>query len=302
MIKKIIQLSLILSIFGYLAFQIYKNWGLIKQVDWNINFFSMAFSLIMLLFGGVIISLNWLLILRFNGEKITFLDSTRNWAMANLGKYIPGKVVQYASRIYLFDRLGIRKEQTIVYMILEIIYMLDSCLLVFGAINLVQPLGKSVFSLGMKGIIFSIVLLINMLVLHPVILQKIVYIGGRIFRREVKLIVQITFKHSVWLIVMNILFWVLYGLSFSVFINSFIPLHLRTHLFLIEVNTVAHFIGVLSVVAPGGLGVREGVLTYFLGSLSNLGFAGILSIIWRIWGIVGEIIFCLFAYIVSGRR
>jgi hypothetical protein len=302
LVKKVFQVCVIAFIFYIICSQIYSNWDQIKGYEWNVNWILICLSCILFFLCGVLASLNWLLILRFNGETINFIDSTRNWVTANFGKYVPGKIVQYASRVYLFERLGVRKTQTVVYMLLEMVYLLNSSVLVAGALILAQPWDNSLQLLQVKWILFGFLLVLNILVLQPSMLSKILQLVGKILRREITVTVRITFKHSVWLMTINILYWVLYGFSFAFFIHSFIPVNPNAYLFLVGANTIAYVIGYMSIIFPSGIGVREGLLTYLLGFLANIGLAGILSIFWRIFGILGEIAYYFFAVVASNRR
>ena len=60
-----------------------------------------------------------------------------------------------------------------------------------------------------------------------------------------------------------ILLWVYFGIAFLLFVKSLTPaIQLRHLLMVIGIYPLAWSIGFLSVVTPGGLGVREGVLSF----------------------------------------
>jgi uncharacterized membrane protein YbhN (UPF0104 family) len=52
-------------------------------------------------------------------------------------------------------------------------------------------------------------------------------------------------------------------------------------------------VGFLSIITPAGLGVKEGIFSYFLTFIVPTGIATLVALIVRIWGTIGEILYSL---------
>jgi len=63
-VRRILQVILIVVIFYFLAKNLYVNWNKIVEYDWNINYYFLTYSFVLLIGGSILIALGWNLILR----------------------------------------------------------------------------------------------------------------------------------------------------------------------------------------------------------------------------------------------
>ena len=63
-VRRILQVILIVVIFYFLAKNLYVNWNKIVEYDWNINYYFLTYSFVLLIVGSILIALGWNLILR----------------------------------------------------------------------------------------------------------------------------------------------------------------------------------------------------------------------------------------------
>ena len=63
-VRRILQVILIVVIFYFLAKNLYVNWNKIVEHDWNINYYFLTYSFVLLIVGSILIALGWNLILR----------------------------------------------------------------------------------------------------------------------------------------------------------------------------------------------------------------------------------------------
>jgi hypothetical protein len=135
------------------------------------------------------------------------------------------------------------------------------------------------------------------LILHPRVLEKMINPILSILGRD-PLHLSVSYWDMLWILLVNLLAWSLGGLGFYFFVNSIIPVTWDYVLFLSGALALSSILGLVAVFAPGGLGVREGVLVYLLSHIMPGGVAVVLSILTRLWmtlievGLVGMIYLC----------
>lgn len=108
---------------------------------------------------------------------------------------------------------------------------------------------------------------------------------------------QIKLKFFVFLKIffMFLILWILVGLSLFFFILSFsksINLFYTALIF-----PIAYNIGILSLISPAGIGIREGVMTFMLLKFFDLEFSNKISVLFRIFNLIIELFLSLIAYI-----
>lgn len=93
--------------------------------------------------------------------------------------------------------------------------------------------------------------------------------------------------------------WLFVGFSLYFFILAFnfnIPLFYSILIFPISYNA-----GILSLIAPAGIGIREGVMIFMLNRFLDLNFSNKLSVLFRIFNLLFEIMLSFLAYIFFRR-
>ena len=120
------------------------------------------------------------------------------------------------------------------------------------------------------------------LFLHPKILQKIFNSILRLLKRE-PVAISISYPEVLWILGVCILSWVAGGIGFYFFVDGIFPVSSGDFLFLTGALAISSTLGLLVLFAPGGLGVREGVLVYLLSSIMPSPVAVVLSVLTRLW-------------------
>jgi uncharacterized membrane protein YbhN (UPF0104 family) len=146
------------------------------------------------------------------------------------------------------------------------------------------------FSVLLSGFIISLIIF-NKRIHHLVILLL-----NKVLRKELKLPL-IGMARGLKLSIFNMLLWLSWSLAFYYFILSFDPTLQLKLAFVFPVSVVY---GVLAIVLPGGIGVREGIITSFLlASGIQLDSAATISLVSRLWFIIGEAFIFLLAWIIK---
>ena len=149
------------------------------------------------------------------------MECANNFLVSNLAKYIPGKIFQYTSRVYLFSKLGIPKKQTTAYMLLEVIYLLTSGVMVFTIAYYLQPLNLQLHFRDNFIAIFILLLMVVIIIVHPKILSNMLNLAGKILKLEFSLKISVSIFQSLILIFNYVIFWIFSGVSLAFFAGSF---------------------------------------------------------------------------------
>ncbi|MCP4631490.1 MAG: hypothetical protein GY855_01080, partial [candidate division Zixibacteria bacterium] len=95
--------------------------------------------------------------------------------------------------------------------------------------------------------------------------------------------------------------WVVYGIAFYIFINGIIELPLSSLFILMVIFACAYVIGFVSFFVPGGLGVREGIMSASLVTLIPSSIAIIVALLSRVWMSGAEIIMYMSLLVVKSK-
>ena len=157
---------------------------------------------------------------------------------------------------------------------------------------------KEIINLNISQTILNLIVLIGLglLIFLPKLLNYLVNIGIRIKNKENKseINLNIGIKNNLSLIIQYVLFWLIIGISFILTIKSIYPsLDLNNIFFFTGIFAISWSIGLLSFITPGGIGVREGIMTTLLIPYLPLTIAVAAPLLFRIYSIITEIILSL---------
>jgi uncharacterized membrane protein YbhN (UPF0104 family) len=246
----------------------------------------LAFGILGVLFsayGGI-----WQYILRRLGYGLGFGRSMRIWFLSQAGRYVPGKVWFALGRIYLCERAGVPRAIAVVAMGLELVLVLGSAIVVFGIASIVGG--------GLSGheYMWGLWLVPAIVVgVHPRIIKAVL---KRIRREPGEF--SLAYGDTLKMLVLYVLCWCIYGLGFylvatSVELEGTAPVFRSAELGvlpeMIGINAVSWAGGLLSVVTPAGLGVREGISGMLLSGLVDKPYPSLIPLVARVWVTIGEL-------------
>ena len=289
------QVIIILVIFYFLIKALVSNWSQVKDFDWKFNYYLLTIS-----FALQILTLLWLLkiwkwILKKTGSSVSYRRLFKAWFISNLGKYVPGKVWQFLGMLFLLEKEGVPKKNTFSTGVLGQTLSVISGLLV-AALFLGSDLYSQILSKNPALTIILIVFFIGILALifYPKLLERIINFGLRILKKD-KILLDLKSKNIFFYFLSYSLAWFSFGLAFTVFIKAFTPVSLGICPGLIGAFAFSFNIGFLALFAPGGIGVREGILVLLLESYFPVPVAILISILSRLWISLVELLCFLIA-------
>ena len=271
--------------FTYLGVALAREWHSLRQHHWSVHWGRCALSFV--LAGGwfALRGLLWQSLLRSFGHPLPFREAYRMWALSELGRYLPGNLWYALGRGHLAAEKGIGAAAALTCMALEL------TLVLLGA-TLLSVLGfGTVSESGRPLLIAAPVLLVLILALfQPRVLRAVFRAAGRGVPERLPGV-----RELLGALLLSGALWLIMGLSFAVFVSSVVPLPLSRWAAAGSAYAASWAIGFLAIVSPGGLGVRESVLTVLLDPLMPAGAAVVVALGSRVWITVAEALGALLA-------
>lgn len=285
-LKKIGVSLLIIAIFFFMGKVLYQNWSQVPFEKLEFNFIFLILSFVFLFFCFPLGSFIWKLILQSMGESITLKKCMGIIAVSQFGKYIPGKVWVFLGRMYLAKRKGISERKTVTSMLLQ-----TGLLVISAAIMFLVSFGFCKGTVLPNKIYWALFLIpVGLIVLYPPIFTNIINFFLKRLKREI-IEIKIGYIEILGLLILYCFVWLFQGIGFYFLIKSFYPVEFAIFLPLIGTYIIAWLIGFLSFITPGGLGVREGIMSFLLKFYLPFSIAIIVTLLARIWITIGELIF-----------
>jgi len=291
-IRFILKSLIVLGIFYFLGKNLYLGWDQIdfKTIDLNYAILSLSFAVLILYF--CLNALGWIIILNKLGVGIECFKAIKIIYYSNLGKYLPGKVWSIIGKIYLAEKEGLPRDKVVISIVLELVLGILSGFFIFLMYD------RNYLS-GLMLVLLSIVLLVRLArrgflstVLKP-LLERLKINS-----------IQIELSFSGVLIVFGYycLLWFFAGSAFFLLINSLTLLSVLRILDVTAIFAFSFVTGLLAVFVPAGLGVREGVMVYFLSNFLPVPTAILISFLARIWIILGNVVMAFIAASIDGKK
>jgi len=251
----------------------------------------------MVLFSAFIVeALPWWLLMKPVDQSISLRDSFVSIGISIFGKYIPGKLWSIIGRsAFLSHRYEIPFSDVNTRSIKGQLLVIWSGLIISGI-----GLALTRISHNWAITVISILLPISILLFTNGI-NKVWHITGKLLGKRPSSLPYITISQVITLMPFYFLQWFLWCLGFYLFVTALIiqPIPPISGLSF----ALAAVMGIISFIAPGGLGIREGVL---VASLTAFGIdtpdAVSVSVASRLWFLCGECFFFGVAMLLSPRN
>ncbi len=290
--KPLLKKTIGVAVAGVILFFIIRNLasGLseLETVEFKVRPWRIAGSFLMLAVLFPVYGRIWQYLLARLGHAIGFGQSMRIWFLSQAGRYVPGKVWFALGRIYLCERAGVPRGTAAVAMALEIALVLASAIVAFGLASLASP------ALARREYLLGLVLVpVVVAAVHPAVIRAVL----KKFRRLPEDF-DLSYADILKVLGLYILCWGIYGVGFHLIGTAlwvsgsppeFYAEGARVVPQMIGVNSIAWAGGLLSVVTPAGLGVREGIAGVLLSGLVDKPYPSLIPLVARLWVTVAEL-------------
>jgi uncharacterized membrane protein YbhN (UPF0104 family) len=282
---------IVVAAFYFLVTRLVRDWHQIpfRELHFNVLYLVVSY-LILLCFHFPLGGLSWRLILRGLGEDLPTIRCMAIMTVTQLGKYAPGKVWFTLGRMTLAKREGIPEDKSLVSVAVEIGFALLAAILLFAVAVMALPrslVPRQVYWL------FALVPLCLLVVAPPILNRLLRFLLPRLKRPVFEL--RLSYPQLLALLGLYVLDWTVQGIGCFVLIRSFYPaLPLSSLPILLGGYSISWILGFIVLIAPAGLGVREGIYTLILRLALPKGLDIISALLTRVWMTTSELLMALF--------
>lgn len=292
----------IISVF-FVIYRLYKmdfDWGSYEN-KYQIYIYTFLFSFLVI-FNNFINAYAWKRYVDFfSGIKNSRFQLVNIYLKANIEKYLPGNVIQYAGRNLLAREYEVSQKSIVAASIMELIWISVSAIFfsILISIQNVEIVGKQLWSnpVAKRNIIILMVLGVVIVSVLSIILRKTKCWGlvRGYFNKRFLILLGETF-------IIYVINFMLSGLLLSLIFKI---LHCKIDFINIaSTNILAWLAGYVVPGSPGGIGIREAVLILLLNVEYSKGVVALAAVLLRICGIAGDFLsyFMVLCLEVSKKR
>jgi uncharacterized membrane protein YbhN (UPF0104 family) len=291
LVWRILKWTLFVLVIVFVGKQGYELWNEDNLQHIEINFIWLVPALGVYLLGGLPAVWFWRKLMRSFGGDVSFRDSLRAYYCSQLGKYIPGKAT------VLFIRAGMIKGRGLGVAAATITATCETLMMMGAGLAIAMTLSPIIgWPNWIRSIPFaSIVVPVGIVLCCLVALRVIAFILSNLVRTMIstkmlrfKKELDIPAKEIGYGLLAFVITWILFGLSLGLTIRSISGDLIDFGDWPIWIGAVsaATSIGFIAIFAPGGLGVREGllwmVLSLHIPEKQAMAAAVLLRLVWLV--------------------
>ncbi len=304
--RGLVVLGVIVLVFFFLIRALASNWSELKAEDINVQPALLVLAALLLAGGILLQSVVWVVLLsHFAGRKRLPLGRlVKVFLYSWIGRYVPGKVAYPVGRFVLGRSLGFSSGALIGSLAYETVLLLvAACAL--ASITLIPSLATELQSI-LPYVALPVLAVGGVVALQPRILSWALRLVLRLRGREE--------ADTTWLlppgqmakvIALYAGVFCVSGAGFYVLVASLTSFSPRYLPLAVGAFTLGGVVGMLSLLVPAGIGVREGVLVGLLQVAMPLELAILVSLVARVWATVVDVVVvggCFAVDYVSGDR
>jgi hypothetical protein len=263
------------------------NWYTIQEHTFSFRTAYISSAVFFTALHFIMLSLGWQALTRAFKCSVPARIGVPVWFITYLGRYIPGKVLFIAGRIMAYNSLGTRIGPTTYATILDNIFHIYAAVIVGSATLFFVPglplLWKVGLCTGTAGL--------SVLLLNPHICNFILKrMASKQHHTLAETHVPVTFLKLAMMTIMYTAAYIplMFGLYY--FSKCFTTVPFSHAAWLAGSLGCALALGILAIVVPSGLGVREGVFTWLLQFFIAADIAAVFAIATRIMMTVSELL------------
>ena len=308
----------------YLAHLAARNWDQLAQARLTIAWGPLLVGSLLTLLGYAWNVRLWAWSVRWWRQRFRFAAALRIWFLSNLARFIPGTVWQFAGLAAMSRAEGVSVVAATTAILLQQVALLVTGALLALALapELLEawaralPAASRVGSFAAKvggwthalPIAGRLALVLALFALCVVAVPLVLPFASRLARRLGKgatlLLPTPSLGEMAGYVAAHLLTWLAYGVAFWLFCRALAyPAPSAAPSFGVAVGAflVSYVAGIVVVVAPGGLGVREAVLTAVLTPVTGAETVIVLSLASRLWLVATELAGALVVIALTAR-
>nr|WP_240192071.1 lysylphosphatidylglycerol synthase domain-containing protein [Desulforhopalus vacuolatus] len=275
----------------FFGWNLYKNIGNVTEYQISLHFLPYFFSTFLLILVIIVLGVIWKWILADLGctavsTKEAVIISVLSW----FGRYVPGKVGMVTTKYVLGRKKNISTSLLIISSLYENAFIVLSAFIIcLPGIVLFFPVKQ--LSENWEYFVFGTILfcLIGFVIL--LYFCQIINVMLFIFNKE--LLPDTLFLRPLIIakyLLLYSFFNIINGLAFYVFISSITEVNISIAIPLGIIYVFSAVVGLLVIIAPAGIGVKEGVMLILLYNYLPQDIALVVSAFSRLWSTLADLI------------
>ncbi len=277
----------ICGIYAFILRQVSFDFSDFREADYSVQWAPALAAAVLIFVAFFFRCLVWNLTFREFGHALPLSAIARILAVSNLGRYIPGKVATVGGVLYLASEEGVPPRVSGTALFVNLIIPLLTAAFVFAGCLIFLDIQ---FIVDVQlWIVAGVVLATSLALLQPPVFNRLVPFLFRQIRKG-EFDCQLSYRFIYGNACLTLLSWAMQGVAFFLLSSAFFETPLTLLPYFIGGNAVAFVIGLVSVFAPAGLGVKEGVLYLVLVQAMPYAQVAILVLVWRLYTTVVELI------------
>lgn len=252
----------------------------------------LAVSFLFLFLGFLFQGLNWFFVLK-KDYPVSWQDAIISVGLSIFAKYIPGKILVIIGKAGYVQKKYAYSGKGLIMRSLDAQFIVLWTGIIVGSIGLLFSENSIKWALPLLAGWVFLTLLIFTNIFHN-LLKKLI---KRLTKKNLS-IPFLSFNELLKVLPVFLVYWILFTVAFYFFAAALAPIAFD---FRIAFGfPLAATLGIMLIIAPGGIGFREGILVVYLTMLNiDLQDATTISVASRLWFLVGEIVLFIFAFILN---
>ena len=275
-----------LAIVVFVARYVAGNWDEVRQADlrWRVSWPHIAAAVTLIILAFALLADAWRRTVAGWGYPMGWPTAARVWLLSSMAKYVPGKVWALAGLAVMSERQGVPAWAAAASAVLLQLMSFGTAAAIVAMTGLAVggvvpgPLGLTVFALAMAGLSLLIVW-------RPLTRRIVARLAPTADVARVPGIGPLVYGAAA-----NFGAWIAYGAAFHVLARATLPFAPLGFYESLGAYTASYVAGVLAPFAPGGLGVREGILVLALEPRMGLANALALAAVSRLGVTAAEVL------------
>ncbi|WP_416395613.1 MULTISPECIES: lysylphosphatidylglycerol synthase transmembrane domain-containing protein [unclassified Curtobacterium] len=269
---------------AFLVWSIAKQWDKIVHDFARLDATTVTVGVVFTIVALVANMLSWRAMMAASGYRVRVAAASSIFFVGQLGKYIPGGVWSIAAQAELGRAHGLQRTGSAVAALASmLVSMVTAAIVGIVAVLLSSSTGFQTFWWLIP------VIVVGLVCLTPPVLGRLIALAFRILRRPTQ-DTTLTWSGTVMSLVWSLVMWVAYGVQATVVLRAFGADSPTLFPVAVGAYAVAWLVGFVVVIAPAGLGPREGILVLLLGSVAGGSAPFALAVISRVFMTIGDVV------------
>ena len=292
LLRTAVVLALLAAVAWFVAARLGTQWSEFRRAAITLHprWDRLALASALVLATYALLIQSWRVILQGWGGKLGFRDAARIFFVSGLARFLPGALWAVGAMGVLAERAGVAPAAAAGAAILGQVLNIAAGFVVLTAAG-GEALPQFMHGVSHPRLVTAVLGLAGVVVL-PVVLPALTALAARLLRREQP--PRLPLRTLVAAFGANLLSWVGYGVAFGWLARALLPGTIGaagSWSGYVAVYSGAYLAGLLALLAPGGLVVREGAIVFGLtrAGMASPVDAALLAVASRLWLTVLEV-------------